>query len=158
MWQEIANPDGTVNSAYGHLIWNVASCGNYNYSSMETCTPWQWAVDSLIDDRDSRQAFVRFSLPEHQWHGNRDQVCTMHMNFLIRDDRLHACVVMRSQDVVRGLVYDLPFFCLLQSMMLGELREAYPNLELGEYRHLSHSMHMYVEDTDMVKRMIGEES
>src|ERR1035437_5335634 len=27
-WLSLSNPDGTVNSAYGHLIWGRQSCGN----------------------------------------------------------------------------------------------------------------------------------
>lgn len=153
-WERIANPDGTINSAYGWLIWANSSCGNWMFTpGMET--PWQWALRCLQEDKDTRQAFLRFSLPEHQWRGCRDQVCTMHMNFLIRDDKLHATVVMRSQDVVKGLPYDMPFFMYLQKHMRNELVGRYPDLRVGTYRHLSHSMHMYLFDTLTVQKMLG---
>lgn len=174
-WLTLANPDGTVNSAYGHLIWSKRSHG----SDFETetyvthpstrpgegsisevrpvrRTPWEWAKHSLISDKDTRQAILRFSLPEHQWVGNKDQTCTMHGNFLIRNDQLHLSVVMRSNDLTLGLVYDLPWFCGLMDRMVEELKGTYPNLTKGHYTHTVHSLHIYEKNEEMVKKMLGE--
>jgi hypothetical protein len=174
-WLSLANPDGTVNSAYGHLIWAKPSHG----SDFETesyvvhpstkpgegsvhstrpvrRTPWQWAKQSLIDDKDTRQAILRFSLPEHQWKGNKDQTCTMHGNFLIRNDQLHFSVVMRSNDLTLGLVYDMPWFMGLMDRMIEELKGTYPNLTKGHYTHTVHSLHIYEKNEEMVKKMLGE--
>lgn len=165
-WLNLANPDGTVNSAYGYLIWEKRSNGNPNFESGTSRphrgnthtmrTPWEWAKQSLIADKDTRQAFLRFSLPEHQWMGNKDQTCTMHANFLIRNDQLHLSVVMRSNDLVLGLVYDMPWFMSLIDRMIDELKPHYPNLTKGTYTHTVHSLHIYERNEDMVKRMIGE--
>jgi len=162
-WRNIANPDGTINSAYGYLIWGLKSCGwpewfSYGYVAADDCdwmTPWDWAKRSLIKDRDTRQAYLRFSLPRHQWFGNRDQVCTMHGLFLIRQDRLNFSVVMRSNDLVKGLAYDLPFFVFLMEQMVMELRPHYPNLQVGQYRHLSHSLHIYEHELPKARAMLG---
>ena len=158
-WLTLANPDGTVNSAYGFLIWSNRSAG----SNFETegglpvrRTPWEWAKHSLITDKDTRQAILRFSLPEHQWVGNKDQTCTMHGNFLIRNDQLHLSVVMRSNDLTLGLVYDLPWFCGLMDRMVEELKPTYPNLSKGHYTHTVHSLHIYERNEEMVKKMLGE--
>jgi thymidylate synthase len=176
-WSKIANPDLTVNSAYGWLIWGRKSVGNIHYEYPLTCkdwdekigegdcpldpqemmrTPWDWAKQSLIADKDTRQAFLRFSLPEHQWFGNKDQVCTMHGIFFIREDRLHLTVVMRSCDCVKGLVYDMPWFCSLLQRMREELLFTYSGLQMGTYTHIAHSLHIYENDVDIVKKMIGE--
>mgnify|MGYP006275545469 CR=1 FL=1 len=174
-WLQLANPDGTVNSAYGHLIWAKKSHGSdfeirqeeskaflntdglgkvYNSVPVRR-TPWEWCIQSLKQDRDTRQAILRFSLPEHQWVGNRDQTCTMHGNFLIRDDKLHLSVVMRSNDLVKGLVYDMPWFCSLMDKMIEELREHYPTLTKGNYTHTVHSFHIYERDLEIVKKMLN---
>lgn len=147
-WRKIANEDGTINSAYGYLIWKKESCP-------EGMTPWYWAKRSLQVDKDSRQAFVRFSLPIHQYTENKDQVCTMHGNFLIRNNELHLTVVMRSNDLVLGLVYDLPWFCSLLDKMVVELKPTYPDLVKGTYTHIAHSMHIYDRDEDKVRGMLG---
>jgi thymidylate synthase len=165
-WNKIANPNGTVNSAYGYLIWYNHSLGNPMFElnrefftpeeyGENIYTPWEWAKQSLIKDKDTRQAILRFSLPEHQWFGNKDQVCTMHGNFLIRDDKLHFSVVMRSNDLMKGLVYDLPWFISLMDKMIEELQPYYPTLTKGHYTHTAHSMHIYERDEESVLKMIG---
>jgi thymidylate synthase len=159
-WGTIANPDGTVNSAYGYLIWKNASHGNEFYEHKngvgEYRTPWEWAKQCLLADKDTRQAILRFSLPEHQWMGNKDQTCTLNGNFLIREDKLYFTVVMRSNDLVLGLAYDLPWFISLMDKMIDELKEKYPNLTKGTYTHIVHSLHIYERDEDKVLKMLGE--
>ena len=164
-WEKLANPDGTVNSAYGYLIWENKSHGSsFEYSGRvngwgiaETNlrTPWEWAKQCLMTDKDTRQATLRFSLPEHFWVGNKDMTCTLHGNFLIREDKLNLSIVMRSNDLVLGLVYDLPWFVSLMDRMVDELKEYYPNLTKGTYTHTVHSLHIYEKNEEMVKRMLG---
>jgi thymidylate synthase len=152
-WEKLANPDGTINSAYGYLIWENASAGS-GWEGVYR-TPWDWAKKSLIQDKDTRQAIMRFSLPEHQWMGNKDQTCTMHGNWLIRDNKLNLTITMRSQDMVKGAVYDWPWFCSLMDRMLAELKPTYPELEKGRYTHFVHSIHCYEKDADTIVKMIG---
>lgn len=171
-WNTIANYDGTVNSAYGYLIWKNQSHGNPDYENGKSFTwdssgeayakhqsmmrtPWEWAKQCLIADKDTRQAILRFSLPEHQWMGNKDQTCTMHGNFLIRNDKLYLSITMRSNDLVLGLVYDLPWFISLMDKMVEELKPTYPNLTKGWYTHTVHSLHIYERDEEKVLKMLG---
>lgn len=153
-WEKLANPDGSINSAYGFLIWKYYSCTS-NFSD-RAMTPWEWAKESLEADKDTRQAVMHFALPEHKWHGNKDQVCTLSGNWLIRDNKLNLTIVMRSNDVVKGLTYDLPWFCSLMDKMLQELKVAYPDLEKGKYTHIVHSIHCYEKDAETILKMIGD--
>lgn len=169
-WLKLANPDGTVNSAYGYLIWKLKSHG----SDFETelvkhplfedgvfmskpvrRTPWEWAKMSLIEDKDTRQAILRFSLPEHQWKGNKDQTCTLHGIFMIRDNKLNLTINMRSNDLTLGLVYDLPWFISLIHKMRDELKDVYPDLEIGNYSHYVHNLHIYDRDEEKILKMLG---
>ena len=69
-WRQIQNEDGTVNSSYGDLIFKKLNrFGKSQYS---------WALDCLNKDSESRQAVMHFNLPEHQYQGNKDFVCTMY--------------------------------------------------------------------------------
>lgn len=154
LWSRIANPDGTVNSAYGHLLWGKASCGKSKYAKHGPLTPWEYACCALKQDKDTRQAVLRFSLPSHQWFGNKDVVCTMHGLFSIRQEALHLDIVMRSNDVVKGLVYDMPWFCSLIERMRVDLASHYPELRVGTYTHFAHSMHLYESDVEVARRMI----
>jgi thymidylate synthase len=148
-WEKLANDAGEINSAYGHLIWYKKSCGN------GTMTPWDWAKQSLIQDKDTRQAILRFSLPEHQIIGVKDFPCTIYCNFLIREDRLNLTTVMRSQDLVKGTPYDVSWFCSLMDRMIGELKTVYPDLIKGSYTHFMNSCHLYEQNLAMVEKMLG---
>lgn len=152
-WRKVANPDGTINSAYGQLIWEREICGNAKFNDTIR-TPWKWAIQSLINDKDSRQAVVHFNTPDFLWEGNRDVVCTMHGQFLIRNDQLHLRITMRSNDAVKGFVYDVIWFSSLIHQALLELRPFYPYLQLGTYTHDAGSMHLYAKDITVVKEML----
>ncbi len=173
-WLKLANPDGTVNSAYGYLIFKNKSHGSSFEQELKVIspskfegdgtiseyvpvkrTPWEWAKKSLIDDKDTRQAILRFSLPEHQWVGNKDQTCTLHGIFMIRDNKLNLTINMRSNDLTLGLVYDLPWFISLIYKMKDELKDVYPDLEIGNYTHYVHNLHIYDRDEEKILKMIG---
>lgn len=144
-WDQIKNKDGSVNSAYGKLIFNEYVHGLNQY---------QWALESLIQDKDSRQAIMHFNKPFHQWQGNKDFVCTLNGIFQIRDNKLNFTIDMRSNDLILGTPTDVAFFCLLQIQMLEHLRKYYPELELGTYTHIAHSLHLYERHFDLVGEML----
>ena len=145
-WTKIANEDGTVNSAYGKIIWRDRSLP-YN------ATPWMWAKRALEEDAYTRQATLLFMRPDHL-RPCKDVICTSHGQFCIRDNELHFTVVMRSNDVVKGFVYDAPWFQRLQLRMLREIGEHYPNLRPGRYTHIVHSFHLYTSDVPLAKEML----
>lgn len=153
-WNNIANPDGSINSAYGYLIWFNKSCGNKKFSDC-FLTPWEWARMCLMHDKDSRQAILRFSLPEHHYIGVKDFTCTLSANFLIRDDKLNLTVVMRSNDFNKGALFDLPFFISLMDKMILDLKDHHPTLTKGTYTHFVHSIHLYDTDKDKIEKMLG---
>ena len=148
-WKHVANPDGTLNSAYGHLL--------FNRKNEHGKTQWEWAYDSLIADKDTRQAIMHFNTPDHQRDGNKDFVCTLSGNFHIRENKLNLTINMRSNDAILGTATDVAFFCVLQIQMWYLLQEKYPDLELGTYTHFVHSMHIYERHFELVKEMLAEE-
>jgi thymidylate synthase len=117
-------------------------------------TSWEWAKQSLIKDKDSRQAIIRFNRPVHEFAENKDFVCTLTGTFHIRNNKLHFSVTMRSQDIIRGTTFDIPYFTLLQQAMLADLKEFYPELTLGDYTHTMQSAHVYEEHFELVNNMI----
>lgn len=48
MWASIANPDGTINSNYGRLLFELPSCGKTAFAKHGPITPWEWAKNSLM--------------------------------------------------------------------------------------------------------------
>ena len=148
-WKMIQNEDGTVNSSYGNLLFKSKN----RYGS----TQYQWAIDCLKHDKDSRQAIMHFNLPEHQYHSNKDFVCTMYGIFHIRDNKLFLTINMRSNDAILGTATDIAFFTVLQQQALKHLQVEYPELTLGSYTHTVDSYHIYERHFDLVKDMISKE-
>lgn len=145
-WKTIQNEDGTANSAYGDLIFNRKN--EYGYSQ------YQWAIESLIKDKDTRQAIMHFNSDRHQYSTNKDFVCTIYGIFHIRNNKLHLCVKMRSNDAILGLPTDIAFFTMLQQQALFHLKSTYPDLELGTYTHHIDSYHIYERNFQIVKEML----
>jgi thymidylate synthase len=145
-WKSIQNEDGTVNSAYGNLIFSTKN----RYGMCQ----YEWAIDSLLKDKDSRQAIMHFNLPSHQFSENKDFVCTMYGIFHIRDNKLNLSINMRSNDAILGTPTDVAFFTLLQQQALNHLRSNYPNLQLGSYTHNIDSYHIYDKHFPLVKKML----
>ena len=145
-WQTIADEDGNVNSNYGHLVLKDPSENGK--------TPFEWARNCLVADKDSRKAIMRFNKPKHCLGESLDFVCTMYMNFHIRDNKLYASARMRSADLFTGPVYDLPWFCYLQERMLESLKEIYPELTMGTLLFSADSLHIYERNFDKIERMI----
>lgn len=146
LWKNIHNDDGTINSAYGYLL--------FNEKNEHGLTQYQWVIESLKKDKDSRQAFMHFNKPHHQFQNNKDQVCTLNAVFHIRNNKLLMTINMRSNDVIYGFMTDWAFFSILQHHVYMHLKEYYPELEMGSYTHISHSMHLYEKHYKLVKQMV----
>jgi thymidylate synthase len=68
-----------------------------------------------------------------------DVPCNVVSLLKVRDGRLEWTQIMRSNDVHRGLPYNLVQFTVLQEVMAGWL-----GLEVGGYHHWSDSLHVYL--------------
>ena len=148
-WDNIKTKQGKINSAYGNLI--------FNKSLEDGRSQFDWAFDSLKNDKDSRQSFMRYNNTSHQYDGNKDVPCTFIQGFHIRDNKLHTTVEMRSNDLIKGTTYDIPSFILFQRLMLLRLREVYPDLEMGSYTHFANSFHLYSTDFELVERRLNSQ-
>lgn len=142
-WSHITNPNSNeINSNYGSLVFNKKQFG--------------WVIDSLVADKNSRQAIMFFNNPKFQFEGNKDFVCTMYANFFIRHNKLHMKVQMRSNDIFYGLTFDAPFFAFLQQSVFLKLQETYPDLELGMYYHYADNLHFYERHFELAEQIKQE--
>lgn len=149
MWKQLKNEKDEANSAYGYLIFNEENQDHYGQ--------YEWAINCLKKDKDSRQAFMHFNKPQHQYDGNKDQVCTLVALLHIRNDELHMTLTMRSNDVILGFMTDYTFFNILHQQALLHLKKYYKKLKMGTYTHISHSMHLYSKHYELVKNMLKED-
>lgn len=138
-WKQVSDDGATVNSAYGARMF-----GRPGTHMLSHPTPFWYAMDLLIADMHSRKAVVPIYAAEDS-RPSKDNPCTMHMQFLIRDNRLDLHVFMRSNDVWLGVPYDVAFFTIAQEIAWVHLRARYPYLELGSYFHHAMSLHVYAE-------------
>jgi thymidylate synthase len=139
-WKNITNP-GTneINSNYGTLLFGKQL---------------QWVYESLVKDPNSRQAIAFLNQPKFQFEGNKDFVCTMYLNFFIRENALHMKVQMRSNDIFYGLTYDAPFFSFVMQHVYLWLKPHYPDLQLGGYFHYADNMHYYEPHFELAEKII----
>ena len=97
----------------------------------------------LHEQPDTRQAVLSMWKSTDLWEvsakqGYLDYPCTLNIQFLIRMNRLHCIVTMRSNDVWLGMPNDIAAFCMLQIMMADFL-----GIDVGFYHHRVGSLHLY---------------
>jgi thymidylate synthase len=153
---------GTINSNYGNRLFghsDLPAFSKWDHRGNATGTLSQWIETVLLleRDKDSRQAIMNIHVPSDRHEGNKDVPCTLTLHWFIREDKLHLIVNMRSNDVVLGFTNDVFQFTMLQEMMAVQLRETYPNLELGCYYHNAGSMHIYDRHFAMAEKIIADE-
>lgn len=140
-WTKLADSNGTVNSNYGFLALIEKHGGK---SQLE------WVIDSLKDDSDTRQAVINYNQPRHKYKGNKDFVCTLTQEFRAANAKLDSHTHMRSNDVIFGLTFDLPWFVRLQRMAADAI-----GLPVGEYSHQASSLHIYERHFEMARQIAG---
>ena len=128
IWLKIQDEEKEVESNYGTYILGEQ---------------WDWIVNELENDKDSRRCTIVIHQPHHKTKNNKDLPCTQYLQFFIRDNKLHLGVNMRSNDIIFGFCNDIFNFALFQQLMLNELRKIYPDLMLGSYHHHAGSLHLY---------------
>ena len=126
----------TLNSAYGYRI--------FGHHKMIPFDQWENVKRFLKEDKDTRQAIIHLHTPNNQ--KTKDEVCTLTLQFIIRENKLNLIVNMRSNDLVLGFTYDVFSFTMLQEMMAIEL-----GVELGHYFHNAGSMHIYERNYPLLK-------
>jgi len=109
-------------------------------------------VTSLLRERPtSRRAVIQVYDRGDIIGGHKDVACTCTLQFMIRDGRLHMLVAMRSNDIFLGLPHDFFCFTMLQEIVANDL-----GVELGSYKHVVGSLHLYDKDTDQAREFLAE--
>ena len=74
-----------------------------------------YALDCLLRDQDTRQSVISIWRPRPGV--SRDIPCTLSLQFLIRDAKLHCIATMRSSDAWLGLPYDGFTFTMVAELL-----------------------------------------
>jgi len=99
---------------------------------------FEWVINCLTEDPDSRQAYIPMLDHNHLFVGNKDVVCTKGILFRIVEDKLDMTVSMRSSDLAIGSSIDLPCFSFLHEMVAYSLAK-----QMGKFHFHTDSLHVY---------------
>ncbi len=151
---EYQGDDDKYHGAYGHRLQN-----HFGINQLDR------AYAALISNPDTRQVVLQMWDPEADLPltdgspASKDIPCNICSMPKIRDGSLEWLQVMRSNDINRGLPFNIIQFTMLQEVIAGWL-----GLKLGGYHHLSDSLHMYDSDIEEfyintnVKDVLNEDS
>jgi thymidylate synthase len=155
-WLKLADENGNITSNYGHMVLNSYRVGVRGEGTGGSLTPFVFALKTLVEDPDSRQAVIHYGDPSHFWKGNKDRPCTVMQQFFIRNNKLHCTSVMRSNDMFKGQPYDVKWFTYIQKRMLDSLKEKYPDIKMGTYTHFVGSLHIYERDREALEQELKD--
>ena len=155
-WSSLDDGTHLVNSNYGQLcLWRTYPNKMVN-SAEGGMTQLDWVLNTLLNDPDSRQAVMYLGNPYFQYKGNKDFVCTFTYQFFIRNNKLHMICNRRSNDVVIGITFDIPWEIVLMQSVCKAYNMMSPNkIGLGSYHCNIGSMHAYEKDWQTIKDMLN---
>lgn len=148
LWGRISDDGVTSYSAYGDIVFK-----RHGFNQVDKI------IQLLCSDPESRRAVINFNVPNDKVIETKDEICTIALQFLIRNGKLNCIGMMRSNDVWYGLPYDVIFFTELTKYIARRL-----NIPYGTYTHDVMSLHVYernyddivkVSDTSYVKSKIS---
>lgn len=142
MWERLSDDGLTNNSAYGYILKY-----KHGFNQIEKM------VELLKKDPLSRRAVININVPNPNVIETRDEPCTIALQFLLRDGKLHCTGMMRSNDIWFGLPYDIVFFTTIQKIIADKL-----GVEYGTYTHFATSLHMYDRDRSKIEEILQNNS
>lgn len=124
IWKKMMDSNGNVRSNYG----------------------WQWqrsyqldtVISKLKNNNKTRQAAISIYDGKEINTYTKDTPCTYAIQFTIYENKLNMAVMMRSNDLWYGFCNDQYCFSKLQELVSNEI-----NIEIGEYYHFAHNLHIY---------------
>lgn len=137
MWSKLTDDGITNNSAYGYILKE-----KHGFNQIEKI------IDLLKKDPQTRRAVLNINIPNENVITTKDEMCTICLNFQIRNNKLNCTGVMRSNDVIFGLTYDFTYFTEIQKYIARKLK-----IRVGSYTHFAMSMHYYDKDLPLIKKI-----
>lgn len=138
IWSKLSDDGITNNSAYGYIL-------RYKHGFNQ--------IDKMIEllkkDPNSRRAVININVPNDEVIETHDEMCTIALQFLLRDGKLNATGIMRSNDLWTGTPYDIFYFTELQKYIANEL-----DVEYGTYTHFVSSLHIYNRNKKNIRKSI----
>lgn len=138
LWGRISDDGKTSYSAYGDIVFK-----RHGFNQIDKI------IELFAKDPMSRRAVVNFNVPNKNVIETKDEICTIALQFIIRDGKLNCTGIMRSNDIWYGLPYDVVFFTEIQKYIAHRL-----NVQVGTYVHDVISLHCYERNYDDMEKII----
>jgi thymidylate synthase len=147
IWKQICSENGEINSNYGYLVFN-----NENFNQYKN------VLEELLSNKFSRRAIMIYLRPsmhiEYKLNGMNDFICTSHVQYFIRNNKIICIVNMRSNDVIFGFKNDVFWQKFIFEKLFLELNKKYKGLKKGKMFWQVGSLHIYERHFDLIK--VGE--
>lgn len=165
---------GKVFSALGEFIWYLAGSdalefieyyipeyakdaengrlwGAYGPRLIGPPNQFQNVVQQLASKPSSRRSVIQLFDAQDLLGRHKEVPCTCTLQFLVRDGCLDVITHMRSNDAVLGLPHDIFSFTMFQELVSRSL-----GVEVGTYRHIVGSLHIYEDKLEQVYDYLKE--
>ena len=148
IWKAISDSDDMINSNYGWCIFSKENGSQYDNTLLE-----------LQKSPDSRRAIMIYTRPsmwtDYNKKGMNDFMCTNTVQYLIRDNKVHAIVNQRSMDVLFGYKNDRYWANYVLNKLASDL-----DLPAGDIIWQTGSLHVYERHFNLISyndRQLGLE-
>lgn len=123
----------------GILDFEIAK-GNWAYTYHDRIGyQYNFVIDELKRNSYSRRAVIDVRRLADMRHD--DPACLQHIQYFIRDNKLHCKVLFRSNDACKATFMNAFALIMLQKRIADEL-----GIEVGTYTHRANSFHCYEKD------------
>lgn len=110
-------------------------------------------AELLRIDPTTRRAVIDLFDTDALKNRSRDISCALAMQFLLRQGKLDCVVYMRSQSAAMVMPYDIFLFTMLHAAMASRI-----GCPLGQYTHVSSSLHFYEDELAVIESVLKERS
>jgi thymidylate synthase len=139
IWKQVADENGYINSNYGWCIWAAENKNQYNN-----------VLQELQKNIFSRRAIMIYTRPnmwyDYNLNGRSDFMCTNTVQYVVRNNKLHCIVQMRSNDAWAGYRNDRSWQLYVLNMLASDL-----NIEAGNIYWNCGSLHFYAKQFDLIQ-------
>lgn len=131
IWKQVSSKDGLINSNYGWCIWSDRNFDQYAN-----------VVNELKSSPFSRRAVMIYTRPimwySYYTDGMSDFMCTNAVQYVIRNNKIHSIVQMRSNDIWAGYRNDFAWQKYVLNCISTDL-----NIPVGDIYWNAGSLHCY---------------
>lgn len=125
---------------------------------------WEGLMQELEASPESRRATLLILEADDQEilpgkrEGNlkTEYPCTIALTFMVRGNALNCHAMMRSNNMVTTVCYDVYNFTNLMFKAWQRLRKTYPALLLGSYYHTATSAHIVEDELGLAEKILAE--